>query len=306
MTPAQLRVCALRWGIARTTARVMAATLLQPRVAQRVFRRAVEANGGQLARLLVEYGGQPVPALDALAPEAERLRSWYPIQAVDGGWATPFDLASALWKQSDRQRFFRAGLVARLDDAEVREALVELGQRPLGSSARQRACLVAAMAEPPADADDALLDEVQELQSLRSRDVRAVRYLPKSGGQQFELELSDGERVRIVAREVAEQHGRSFAEPNVVATRAPTVERRAPSVRLPDQLPVGSLVTFATARAAEEALRCPEFRTMVARRLDERRVATRAGHSAQSAIEVLDGLGFGIDDEARGGTYASR
>ena len=306
MTPAQLRVCALRWGIPRTTARVMAATLLQPRVAQRVFRRAVEANAGQLARLLVEFGGQPVPELPELEVEAERLRAWYPMQAVDGGWASPFDLAGVLWKQSERQRFFRAGLVARLGDGEVREALEDLGQRPLGSSGRQRVALVAAMAEREAPVEDALLDEVEELQSLRSRDVSAVRYVPGCGGQRFELDLTDGERIAIVPRELAEARGRQFAPPQVVATRMPVVERRAPSVRLPEQFGIGSLVTFATARAAEEALRCPEFRTMVARRLDERRVATRAGHTAQSAIDVLDGLGFGIDEEARGGTYASR
>ena len=52
------------------------------------------------------------------------------------------------------------------------------------------------------------------------------------------------------------------------------------------------------ASAVEEALRCPEFRTLVTRRLDERRVATRAGRLSSEAIDVLDALGFNVSDVA--------
>lgn len=307
MTPSQLRVSALRWGIPRTTARVMAAHLVRPRAALRVYRRASEAGAGQLARLLVEFGGQPVPRVAELELEADRLLGWFPIVESENGWSVPSDFASALWKQSERQRFFASTLLARLPDEDVRDLLSELGGTPTGSTLRQRREILARLGnvhvDPAAIADAA--DEVEELQSLRSRDVASVAYRQGTAGIGFRMVLADGEEIDIVSREVAEQVGREFSPPQVEALARPAEERTAPSVRLPDQQPIGALITFATARAAEEALRCAEFRQMVARRLDERRVATRPGHTAASAVDVLDALGFGIDETALRGMHAS-
>lgn len=308
MTPSQLRVSALRWGIPRTTARVMAARLVRPRTAQRVYRRATEAGAGQLARLLVEYGGRTVPRLPELELEADRLRGWFPLVEDESGWRAPFDFAAALWKQSDRQRFFLASLVARLSDEDVRAVLADLDLAPIGSTLRQRREILTALADAKGDADAIAdgADEVEELQSLRSRDVASVHYRAGTAGLGYRVVLVDGEEIDLVPREIAEAHGREFTPPQVEALATAAEERTAPSVRLPEQQPIGALITFATARAADEALRCAEFRQMVARRLDERRVATRPGHTAAAGVEVLDALGFGIDETALRGTHASR
>jgi hypothetical protein len=293
----------MRCGVERTTPAGMAMNLAKPRMGQRLIRRAAEAAGGQLARLLLEYGGRPVPKSETADAEAAQLEGWYPIYESDGGWAMPGDLSMALWKLADRQRFFLATLIARLSERDVQLMLHEQGRVLLGSHDRQRRVLLSALA------DTAIVDtpeaqtgatNVEELGAIRSRDVDEVRYVDGSGGMLFVVVLSDGEEVQIVPREVAEALGREF-EPPQLANQAP--ERSAHqerSVRLPDHQAIGALITFATARAAEEALRKPDFRSMVARRLDERRVATRPGHSAASALDVLSELGFVVDPTMRG------
>lgn len=275
--------------------------MLRPRSAQRIYRRAMESGATQLTRLLVEHGGHGVPRLPALESEARRLRDWFPVDESAEAWSIPFDLATAMARSMERERFFVATLVARVSDEGVRAALDELAIATLGSAVRQRRALVRAVdgAEvAPSDELNEAATNVEELQAIRRTDIESVHYVRGSLGLRYEVVLSDGEVVEIVPREIAERLGRQFDEVVVQASAAPAQERRAATVRLPDIHPIGALLTFGTARAAEEALRCPEFRAVVTRRLDERRVATRAGRAAAEAIEVLDALGFDVSDVA--------
>lgn len=301
LSPAHREMSSRRWGVAFTNPAAMAGLLLHPRAALRIFRRATESGAAQLTRLLVEHGGHGVPRMPALEPEARRLRDWFPFEETEDGWAMPFDLATAMARSLERERFFAATLVARVNEEQIRAAIEELGVGAIGSPVRQRRELVRALLLREVSGTPELEEaatNVEELQAIRRTDIESVHYVRGSEGLRYEIVLTDGEVVEIVPREIAEMLGRRFDPVVVQEPVAGTRERRAATVRMPDVHPIGALLTFATARAAEEALRCPEFRTLVTRRLDERRVATRAGRLSSEAIDVLDALGFNVSDVA--------
>ncbi len=288
-----------RWGMAPTTARVLAAMLLEPENAARVIRRGIDAGAPQLCRLLVEHGGAAVPRTDALAIEAGRLLGWFPLIEDAAGWCVPRDFAAAAAPCVDRERFFTATLIPRLETDDLVGLFDELGLATEGTHGyKLRAAVerVATAAKDPACSTAAA--NVRDLQSIRSSDIASVSSIPNTGGLQFRVVLADGEEVDICPREQAELHGQQFAEVRVEKVASVGIEREMPAVRVPAVQEIGALVTFATSRAADECAAHPDFRNLVARRIDDVTLATRSSCSAEHARTLLLGLGFHIDEVA--------
>ena len=120
--------------------------------------------------------------------------------------------------------------------------------------------------------------------------------MPGSAGAHFRVH-SSGRPLEVTLREIAERAGQRFAQPEVVAPDAAR-EGAGLSVRVLPTVEIGAIVTFGSGRAADAALALLDFRRLVARRIDERRVATVADCAAARAHEVLERLGFVVDDEA--------
>ncbi len=296
MSRAMRDLGAMRWGVPSTTPRVMAELLRRERVANRLYRRACDAGAPQLIELLVEFGGRLLPRQGVLEVEAARLRGWFPWQETKAGWAIPADLAAAMASQVASERFFAVTLAARLDDDELLALSEELALPPLGSHSTRVGCAARAAVDAKSDAPEvrAAADVIDDHQCVASEDIETVTYVRGSRGLLYGIEFVDGEVLEVCPREVAELLGISF-DPVTVAAATPGPTLKESRVRLPPFTVIGALISFATARAAEDALGEATFRAIAARRLDERRVATRARCSVEQTISVLESLGFRIE-----------
>lgn len=299
MPAAERSIGAHRWGLKPSTPRVLAARLVQPAVAQQVCRRGADAGAPQLVRLMVEHGGAPVPRTDALALEAERLRAWFPFQESPEGWSMPREVATAAAGFREYERFYTATLLTLVSDADRAEleAEIALPPSPTRSSALRR--LVEAIAA--LDPDPAIADVARATAALGALDLGEVlRVVPVAGtgGQRYTVDLKGSRVVEVCPRELAERLGVAF-EPVLVHRVADVGPRHElPAVHVPPTQEIGAIVEFATPRAAEEAMRLMEFKSLVVRRLDDRRVATRPSCSAEDAGDLLAAHGFMIDTEA--------
>lgn len=294
-TRAELGIGATRWGLTPSAPGVVAVRLLEPKTAVRVCRRGADAGALQLVRLMVEHGGATVPRLEALEPEAARLDTWFPFVATDAGWAMPADLCAAAIGFARTERFFAASLVARLDDADVRTLAAELGVSAVLPLNQQRRGVAEAVRGAATDGLEEVAAATAALGSVPTDRIDAVVPLPGHGGRVFEVTTDDGVH-RVCPRELAEHAGARFEGVTVErASRVATPKRDLPSVRVPAHQAVGCLITFTTPRAAEEASRFAEFRAVIARRLDDRVVATRPSVGPEETYRLLTELGFHID-----------
>jgi hypothetical protein len=292
---ALLGVAANRWGLSLTTRRSIAASLREPRVASRVCRRGADAGAAQLVRLLVEYGGEPVPPLDELAQEAQRLRGWFPFVESTEGYRVASDFAAAAQRVAEAERMFAATLVMRLDRESGDALLRDVGDAGLGS--REARLLAAAeRIASSAAAPPELAAATAAAGAVPVRDIKRVTYVPGSQGTHFRVHTS-GRPLEVTFREVAARAGQRFAPPAVVVPEAGR-EGAGLSLRVLPIVEIGAVVTFGSGRAADAALALLDFRRLVARRIDERRVATVADCAESRAQEVLERLGFVLDDEA--------
>ncbi len=286
-----------RWGLPATTPRVLAAMIVRPRAALRLMRRGTDAGAGQLTRLMVEYGGRTVPRHRVLEDEAARLRGWFPLIESADGWSLPADLAMAGFGAARVQRLFASTLVATLDGPSLDALLSELGMPRFGSMASRASRASASI--PGQAVDDQSVAAAQQTAELGAIDIERIASLapvPGSCGTRWRLETTDGDTFEVAPRELAAACDLAFAPPEVEEpAEEPAV--RAPRLRLPTFVPVGAIVTFSSARAADDALRLGDFRTVVLHRLDERRVATREDCDARSALLILARLGFAIDHD---------
>lgn len=286
-----------RWGLPATTPRILAAMLVRPRAALRLMRRGADAGAGQLTRLMVEYGGRPVPQHRVLEDEAARLRGWFPLIETADGWALPTDLAVSGFGTARVQRLFASTLVATLEGPALDALLAELDVPRFGSPVSRAVRAAARIVEQGVDDDSAAAAQrTAELGAVDVERVASLAPVPGARGTRWRLETTDGDVIEIAPRELAAACDLGFAPPEVEAPAdAPAV--RAPRLRLPTHVPVGAIVTFSSARAADDALRLGDFRTVVLHRLDERRVATREDCDARSALLILARLGFAIDHD---------
>ena len=297
--PAEQALGAQRWGLPITTPRVLAGMLRSPKVAGRVCRRGSDAGAPQLVRLLVEHGGTNVPKQSALEVEASRLRGWFPLQETEEGWHVPMEFALASFRVRERERFFVATLLPRLSRADTDLLLTELGISKLSTHAHRVCTAAITVASQDAVKEHAAaVEAVEELQSIRSRDIDSVAYVPDSAGRLFTVRLTDGEEVEITPREIAEKAGATFRPINVGSPTELSMERTMPEVHVPTVQPVGAIVSFSTARAADEAFAMAGFKAVVIRRIDERRAATRPSCGAMEVQSLLQDLGFHVDAEA--------
>lgn len=299
MPRAERSLGAHRWGASPTTARALAARLLQPANALRMCRRGADAGSPQLVRLLVEHGGALVPRQAALEPEADRLRHWFPMLETDAGWSMPADLCVAAAGFRERERFFAATLVTLLDDDGFRALSAELGVTPAATSGQRRIALAAAIRAACASASPSreAVRSTVELQSVRRRDIEALIPEADGGGLRFSLRLADGDEAPVCPREAAERAGGAFAPVVVSAPTQIAVEVDLPEVRVPPHQAIGAVIVFASPRTAEEAQKLPAVRSILARRLDDRTIATRPTVDAATARELLRQLGFRLDGE---------
>lgn len=244
---------------------------------------------------MVEYGGAWVPRHAGLEVEAARLSGWFPYEESAEGYRVPMDFAMAALRVAERERLFVATLLARLARPDADVLLAELGVSDLGTRTT-RLCAAATLIArgAPATADEAAA--VAAVDSVKARDGLTVGYVEGSAGRRYRLQSADGS-FELVPRELAAGGGATFAAPVVWQTAA--APEAKPARSLPT-VPVGAVVTFASARAADMAFGELEFRRLVQRRLDERRAAVVPECSATRARDVLVKLGFHVDGEEVG------
>jgi hypothetical protein len=214
------------------------------------------------------------------------------------GWKVPVEFALAAFRVRKRERFFIATLLPWLPRSDADLLVAELGVSKLSTHAHRLCTAAIAIAEAAASPEHAAAAEaVEELQSIRSRDIAAVTYVPGSAGFLFTIRLTDGELIEITPRELAEKAGATFTPVNVSSPTDLSMERMMPDVRIPPIQSIGAVVTFSTVRAADEAFAMSEFKSVVARRIDDRRAATRPSCGALAAHQLLQDLGFHIDED---------
>jgi predicted DCC family thiol-disulfide oxidoreductase YuxK len=293
---------AQRLGLESAVTRVMAEELRTPRGARRAFRKASDAGAEALIRHLVEHGGHPVASSDVVDRLVRRLTPWFPLRASGTDWAIPVDLASAMVRCARSERFFAATLVGRMSEASIRQLSAELGVGHVGSVPARRARVVAVISagniddEPTREA----AARTKELATLPSREVARVEPIDGAQGARVELTTTGGQTYVVAPREIAERLGHTFA-PARLGQSAASQERQRVS-RTPTFSRIGTMITFTTTRAADEALRLPSFREMVMHRLDERRVVTTVDCDERGATSLLTRLGYSVVSNPSGGS----
>lgn len=299
MNQASREIAAQRWGIPPSTPRVMAENLKKFKAAQRTAKRGMEVAPG-LVRELVESAGTPVQRTPEFELEARKLDGWFPLISTPGSWALPQDLAYVMSRTAERERFHLLSMLGRLTTDGLRELLRELGLKPLGSinyqAIRLASVIFARPRLPEVQAAAALLGE---LQVAAVKDISSLDHVTGSGGQLFDLRMADGRQLRITCRELAAECGVAFSQVDAPPGQAVSEsgERRT-GPALPEIMSIGAIVAFAHVRAADEAMKVEEFRAIVLRRLDDRRVVTRSEYHARETLAMLEALGFPQDDHA--------
>lgn len=285
----------LRWGISLATPRVAAELLTQPRTASKIARRLVDEGAEPLLRALVEQAGGPVPRNLALLGQAQVIADRLLLIEAPSGWQIPSDLALAWLRLAERELLHLQTLLGRCEHAALRRLAAELSV----DARRSRLELVAAIADAVIAVDSPEhRDAARATESLASLPVSAIRSVePVAGSAGCRFRVEAGDEVWIVApREIAIQLGARVAAPVVnAATPSPPAAAtpREPQLELPPHARVGALISFASPRAMDDAMRVAEFRNLVARRLDDRRVVTRPEVFADDVLAVLTAAGFG-------------
>lgn len=301
MDAATLACGAHRTGVPSARPRIVAAAWTQPSGARRLLRRADEAGGGALLRLLVEHAGAPVQLTDAMRAESRRLCGWSPVACTETTATLPLEIGIALSGNARVERGFVATLVGRTAVTDLVALADELGVATRGTEPTLRRRVARAILAAPDDAIDAdAAAELARIGHLRNAEVDGVRPVAGQAGRAFDVETAGG-TFRIAPREHADRLGLHFEAPEFEARSGATSTARR---RLPTVLPVGALVTFSTTRATDDALKEPAFRDLILHRIDERRVVTRASVSAAEARACLTRLGFDLSTLAEGARRA--
>jgi len=292
MNGVSLELTAVRCGIAASTPHTMAALLAQPTNAQKAARRAGEVGAARLMRLLVEFGGHTVPAHPHLHIEYRLLRDWFPIHESDAGWRVGHDFASAAVGVTEVERFTAATLLGRCTDDNVRR-LSNAAGLPLGGNRCSRIGRLVARIQQTTFGDTtlALARKAAALEPIDASRISSVRFELSDTACTARIALVDGQLLELSPLECA---GLTPALPGLAPPIIP--QRRIQKVRLPHVLPVSSLVPFSNLRAAEEAMASPAFLSLVAQRLDERRVAIRPDVDSRTLQLTLLDLGFSLSD----------
>jgi hypothetical protein len=296
---AALELRALRCGVAASTPHRMTQLLQQPDQALRTLRRAQEVGAGRMARLLVELAGIPLAHSPGLDLEVRLLHPFFPmVQLPDQAWVLPAEFAAAALQAAESERFSLTTLLARCADQELRPLAKVLDTPSIGARAariaRMAAQIEALMDEtPPPDGDAA--DFVRSRPHLPVSAIAEVHLDMDRPGDQFWITLRDGTRHRTASRQWAlRQPGQSLPLPALPPIQLPTRPRR--TIRLPQMMAAPVLVTFATLRAAEEAVALPAFLERIAQRLDDRRFALRPGQEVREVQAFLHQAGFALSD----------
>lgn len=292
----QRAVSLYRLGVVAGGVEFAATRLTQPEGARRAYLRGVDAGAGELLQRLVERGGEPLARDERFEDDAARLRGWFPLMRDRETWSLPRDFALALLPVAEHEAFFATSLVARLRSAGHGALASSLGL-PTNLSAsgisKLATALVARRAGPSLQAAAA---ETARLVRLRASEIVDVTIDPATAA--FTLRLRDDRTLVVACREHAMQLGLTFEDESQPKRRR--VSGAARAVRTPVSVRAGALVTFSTVRAADDALREPDFRAIVLHRLDERNVIIRPDAAAEPAARMLQRMGFALTELAVG------
>ncbi len=290
----ELAICAHRMGVACGTPRFLAARLARPTPMAAFVRRARDVGAADLALACIHRGGALVPRSAHYEEDWARLAGWAPIAESPEGWVLPADLAVAGLASAERELFFASTLVARLPLAlrtRLAEALgVDGRARPLDVSLAIAERLAACVTH---DEITPLAHETARIGSVRADEIVSVDIcVDRADAPVFTLTLTGDRTLRVLCRECATRLGAEFApDPVNERVRPRGAPRRN---RLPVSVRIGALVTFATVRATDEALREPDFRELVSHRVDERHVVLTPEANPDTVQRLLQRMGFGV------------
>lgn len=270
----------------------MVERLSAPEAARELARRVHEAGAGELLRLLIEYGGSPLPPYPELQPEADVLAHWGIAKIDARGWQLAGEMVVALRNEAEWERFFLVTLLQRLDEDDFVALHAQLGVVASGSKAARVTRLMQAVcaSADPAVVDVTACEQTIDLAALPVVDIASVSFAEHPSGGLFEVEMADGSVHSVVARELVEANGLKFRRPTVRGVEVEPFAIRQLSV--PEYSRVGGLITFASVRALNDALEHESFAGLVAERIGERRVTLRPETSIQEAHLALTLLGL--------------
>jgi hypothetical protein len=288
-----LEMTASRCGIVASTPRLLSELFAQPASAQRAVRRATEVGAGRLARMLVEFGGHPIPMHANLSVEKGLLCDWFPAAMSGDGCILPLDFAAAAVSVAENERFTATTLLARCSADMVRRLNSALGLPSAGSRCSRIARMVDRIRSTTFDAATvALAKSTAELAPIAANTIESVDVDLADDSCSVTIKLRDGSTMTIAPLDC--DPTLSPALPKIAPPIIP--QRRVQPMRLPVMLHASSLVTFSTLRGAEEAMSNEAFLALVAQRLDERRVAIKAEVDSKRLQLTLLEAGFTLSD----------
>lgn len=289
-----------RIGLPSVSPPVVAARMRTPVHAATVLRRLEDHGSGRLLRLLVELGGGALARRDELELDASRLRGWFPWEETETTWTIGADVAAAMAPGAVWERFSVITLLARMDDP----TLFSWARRMGVATSWARGAVVRDLARLLVASDAPLTDEVRAgaERAITERRVRAdlieqIAPIEGTGGRVFSLVVKGLGELRVTPREIAAGLGLPVAEVELERVKPTTAVAPAP-IRLPSWARVGGLLTFSTARIADDAMRVDDFREVVLYRLDERRIVTRDDCEPRRALQILAQHGIRDTSEA--------
>lgn len=288
---AQRHLCAQRWEIPISAARVMVERMTSGSGAERIARRIVNAGASNLMPLLVEYGGYPIRRRPGFEAEAAIIRDWQIVVEDRESWRLPLDLAVAMLPVARYESLFLTTLLARLPEAQLVDLREEFELAGAGSRAFQIWRLREKILSGPCDSDAVKQGAklAAEHGSIEASRIDTVEYIAGSGGCLFAVNI-DGNTRALATREVAQAHGFEFSEPNIEgATPEPMF---LTELDVPEWTETSGVVSFISIRALQAALERAEFRQMVSEQIGDRRVILSADYTVQDAHLALTMLGY--------------
>jgi hypothetical protein len=288
---AQRHLCAQRWEIPVSAARMMVERMTSGGGAVRIARRIVDAGAPNLMPLLIEYGGCPVTRKEPLEAEASVIRDWHLLVETQKSWRLPLDLCVAMLEAAVYERFFLTTLLSRVSEDDLAVIRDDFKLGAAGSKAHQiwrlRERILADLIVD--ESLEAAASATEEVQAVPATDISDVRYVGGSRGCIFELDI-EGETTAFSAREVAQSLGREFDQPDIVGVSPKPVD--LDELDVPDWTPTSGVVTFVSINALQAALEEPSFTTMVTEQIGDRRVILSPDYSVQDAHLALTMLGY--------------
>lgn len=288
---AQRRLCAQRWEIPASAARMMVERMTNGGGAVRIARKIMDAGAPTLLPLLVEYGGYPLRRRPELEAEAAVLREWHFLIEDRETWRLPLDLCVAMLAVARHESFFLTTLLVRISEDELASLREEFGLAGAGSRAHQIWRLRARILADPCHgaAVEEASQRLAELGTVAVDRIDRVEYLAEGRGCLFGVTI-DGEPTVLTTREVATASGYEFHEPQVTGMMPGPLG--LDELDVPEWTPASGIITFASIKALKTALDNPNFRAMITEQIGDRRVVLSPECSVQDAHLALSMLGF--------------